>query len=324
MEGGEGSLVAAVHEGRWRGSRTHPATARALHAMAHKMSAEPTRMVEEDWQPLRALGFDDAALLGGWSHRGPLQLPDPPGRWVRPPARSRKRRKRNVTETKTDRSCGGQQTSARRPNSKPAPKSATACASLGTSPSKSTTASSSAPTSTAPSTTTPSPSSSTTASSAKASPIKRASRCSGTRWSPSTPRSWKARPTSTKTGKSPTPNAGCPTATPASASIHAVQAAPPASCSTPPPANCKTSTNASNGPEPSPGPAAKSACSASPTTAATNGAPPPCTRPTSPPSFPGKAQTTPTATPTTTAASSANSRKLSARSPSLHGAVRPR
>lgn len=27
------------------------------------MSATPTRMVEEDWQPLRDLGFDDEACL---------------------------------------------------------------------------------------------------------------------------------------------------------------------------------------------------------------------------------------------------------------------
>ena len=27
------------------------------------MSATPTKMVEEDWQPLRDLGFDDQALL---------------------------------------------------------------------------------------------------------------------------------------------------------------------------------------------------------------------------------------------------------------------
>ncbi len=27
------------------------------------MSATPTRMTEEDWQPLRDLGFDDAACL---------------------------------------------------------------------------------------------------------------------------------------------------------------------------------------------------------------------------------------------------------------------
>jgi alkylhydroperoxidase family enzyme len=31
--------------------------------VAEKMSAEPTRMVEADWQPLRELGFSDEALL---------------------------------------------------------------------------------------------------------------------------------------------------------------------------------------------------------------------------------------------------------------------
>ena len=36
---------------------------RALCAIAEKMSATPTRMVEEDWQPLRDLGFDDRACL---------------------------------------------------------------------------------------------------------------------------------------------------------------------------------------------------------------------------------------------------------------------
>ncbi len=31
--------------------------------MAEKLSATPTRMVEEDWQPLRELGLDDQGLL---------------------------------------------------------------------------------------------------------------------------------------------------------------------------------------------------------------------------------------------------------------------
>ena len=31
--------------------------------MAEKLSATPTRMVEEDWQPLRDLGFGDKACL---------------------------------------------------------------------------------------------------------------------------------------------------------------------------------------------------------------------------------------------------------------------
>ena len=31
--------------------------------MAEKLSATPTRMVEDDWQPLRDLGFNDEAIL---------------------------------------------------------------------------------------------------------------------------------------------------------------------------------------------------------------------------------------------------------------------
>jgi alkylhydroperoxidase family enzyme len=31
--------------------------------VAEKLSATPTHMVEEDWQPLRDLGFDDQACL---------------------------------------------------------------------------------------------------------------------------------------------------------------------------------------------------------------------------------------------------------------------
>ena len=31
--------------------------------MAEKLSAQPTRMTEGDWQPLRDLGFDDPACL---------------------------------------------------------------------------------------------------------------------------------------------------------------------------------------------------------------------------------------------------------------------
>ena len=36
---------------------------RALCAVAEKLSATPTDMVEQDWQPLRDLGFDDSACL---------------------------------------------------------------------------------------------------------------------------------------------------------------------------------------------------------------------------------------------------------------------
>ncbi len=36
---------------------------RALCTVAEKLSATPTRMTENDWRPLRDLGFDDQALL---------------------------------------------------------------------------------------------------------------------------------------------------------------------------------------------------------------------------------------------------------------------
>jgi uncharacterized peroxidase-related enzyme len=36
---------------------------RALAEVAEKLSATPTRMVENDWQPLRDMGFDDQACL---------------------------------------------------------------------------------------------------------------------------------------------------------------------------------------------------------------------------------------------------------------------
>ena len=31
--------------------------------MAEKISAQPTRMTDQDWEPLRRLGFDDNGLL---------------------------------------------------------------------------------------------------------------------------------------------------------------------------------------------------------------------------------------------------------------------
>ena len=36
---------------------------RALCELADKMSATPARMVEDDWKPLRDMGFDDRACL---------------------------------------------------------------------------------------------------------------------------------------------------------------------------------------------------------------------------------------------------------------------
>ncbi len=63
MEGGSDELATAIREHRWREIPSLSAREIALATVAEKMSATPTRMVEEDWQPLRDLGFDDQALL---------------------------------------------------------------------------------------------------------------------------------------------------------------------------------------------------------------------------------------------------------------------
>lgn len=48
---------------RWREVPGLSPRDHALCTIAEKLSATPTRMVEADWQPLRALGFDDRACL---------------------------------------------------------------------------------------------------------------------------------------------------------------------------------------------------------------------------------------------------------------------
>ena len=53
----------AIKRGEWRELDDLSARDRALCAIAEKLSATPTRMTEEDWQPLRDLGFDDEACL---------------------------------------------------------------------------------------------------------------------------------------------------------------------------------------------------------------------------------------------------------------------
>ncbi len=53
----------AIKRGEWRELDDLSARDRALCAAAEKLSATPTRMTEEDWQPLRDLGFDDQACL---------------------------------------------------------------------------------------------------------------------------------------------------------------------------------------------------------------------------------------------------------------------
>ena len=53
----------AIEEHRWRELPGLSERDRALCTLSEKLSAQPTRMVEEDWQPLRDLGFDDEACL---------------------------------------------------------------------------------------------------------------------------------------------------------------------------------------------------------------------------------------------------------------------
>ena len=48
---------------RWRDFPSLSARDRALCEVAEKLSLTPTRMVEDDWAPLRGLGFDDRACL---------------------------------------------------------------------------------------------------------------------------------------------------------------------------------------------------------------------------------------------------------------------
>jgi uncharacterized peroxidase-related enzyme len=55
--------VEAIKERRWRELSGLSDRERALCEVAEKLSATPTRMVEEDWKPLRDLGFEDEACL---------------------------------------------------------------------------------------------------------------------------------------------------------------------------------------------------------------------------------------------------------------------
>ena len=53
----------AIKHREWRSLHDLMPRQRALCDIAEKLSATPTRMTEEDWQPLRQLGFDDRACL---------------------------------------------------------------------------------------------------------------------------------------------------------------------------------------------------------------------------------------------------------------------
>jgi uncharacterized peroxidase-related enzyme len=63
VENNDEELVEAIKEKRWRDVEHLTPRQRALCELAEKLSANPTRMVEADWQPLRDLGFDDEACL---------------------------------------------------------------------------------------------------------------------------------------------------------------------------------------------------------------------------------------------------------------------
>ena len=56
-------MAAAIRERRWRELDHLSPRQQALCELAEKLSATPAQMTAEDWQPLRALGFDDQACL---------------------------------------------------------------------------------------------------------------------------------------------------------------------------------------------------------------------------------------------------------------------
>lgn len=53
----------AIKSRSWGTVETLSERDRALCTIADKLSATPTRVVEEDWAPLRRLGFDDPEIL---------------------------------------------------------------------------------------------------------------------------------------------------------------------------------------------------------------------------------------------------------------------
>ena len=63
MEAGAADLVEAIKEKKWRELDGLSPRERALCELAEKLSGQPTRMTEGDWDPLRDLGFDDRACL---------------------------------------------------------------------------------------------------------------------------------------------------------------------------------------------------------------------------------------------------------------------
>ena len=63
VEDGDPALVEAIKTRSWNTLTGLSERAHALCTLADKLSATPTRMAADDWQPLRDLGFDDTACL---------------------------------------------------------------------------------------------------------------------------------------------------------------------------------------------------------------------------------------------------------------------
>lgn len=63
MEGGAKDLADAIKEKRWRELARLTDRECALCEVAEKLSGDPTKMVPEDWDDLRAMGFDDQDCL---------------------------------------------------------------------------------------------------------------------------------------------------------------------------------------------------------------------------------------------------------------------
>lgn len=56
-------MVEAIKHRRWREVPGLTPRERALCTLAEKLTLTPTKMVEQDWQPLRDLGFSDRDCL---------------------------------------------------------------------------------------------------------------------------------------------------------------------------------------------------------------------------------------------------------------------
>ena len=63
VEDGNPALVQAIKSHTWHDVPGLSARERALCTLAQKLSETPTKMTEDNWVPLRDLGFDDAACL---------------------------------------------------------------------------------------------------------------------------------------------------------------------------------------------------------------------------------------------------------------------